>query len=348
MITKELFGTLSDGRKAELFTLKNDHGSIVKISSFGGVIQSILVPDKNGVLGDVALGLGSLAGYEQPCDYFGALIGRHANRIGGCEFVLGGKTYKLYDNDGGNHLHGGKCGFDKKLWDAQIVGDVLSLHYLSVDMEEGYPGNLNVTVNYSFNNENELKIDYSAVSDKDTVVNLTNHCYFNLAGHDAGSIADHKLKINADFYTEGGPGCLPTGVIAAVKGTPMDFTEPHKIGERIGENCSQLKDAGGYDHNFVLRKAERGELSLAAEVLEESTGRMMSVYTTMPGIQLYSGNMISGAYSAKGGAKYKKRGALCLETQYFPNAMQCTHFPSPVLKAREMYHHTTIYQFSAK
>ena len=341
-------GRLEDGREVKLYSLSNSKGVRAEISDFGGIVASILVPDRHGRQADVILGYKSLEGFLKQDSFFGALVGRHANRIEGAVFELNGISYKLAANDGKNHLHGGSRGFDKKLWDARVINDSgregLELGYLSRDGEENYPGNLEVKVTYSLTDDNELVIDYYAETDKDTVVNLTNHSYFNLGGHFSGDILKHELMINADFFTPINNECVPTGEIRSVKGTPMDFTVLKPIGEGIASGDEQIRCGNGYDHNWVL-KVRGEELEKAAELYEPESGRVMEVYTTKPGVQFYSGNFMSGSEKHKDGAVYSPRSGMCLETQYFPNAMKYRHFPSPVLKAGEIYHHTTIYKF---
>lgn len=345
-IIKNSFGTLPDGTKVDIFTLTNSKKVSVEITNFGGIIVSIMVPDKNGNMADVTLGYSSLDKYiENPC-YLGALIGRHANRIEDARFELDGKVYELVKNDGKNHLHGGITGFHNVTWKAEVVGEKLVLTHRSPDGEENYPGNLDVKVEYSLTEENELAIDYSAVSDKNTVVNLTNHAYFNLAGHASGDVLNHCIYINADSFTPVNNECIPTGEIRDVKGTLMDFTTLKSFAEGINSEDEQIANGGGYDHNWVLNT--KGNVKeVAAELYHPESGRLMQVYTTKPGIQFYSGNFLSNL-PGKENAVYAKRNGLCLETQYFPNAMKHKHFPSPVLKAGEKYHHITIYKFTAK
>lgn len=341
-------GRLEDGREARLYSLINSKGVKAEISNYGGIVASIYVPDRNGKPEDVVLGYKSLEGFQKQDAYFGAIVGRHANRVEDSVFELNGVSYKLASNDGKNHLHGGKCGFDKKLWDAKTLSDSgkesLELKYLSRDGEENYPGNLEVKVIYTLTDENALVIDYYAETDKDTVVNLTNHSYFNLGGHDSGNALKHELMINADFFTPISNQCIPTGEIKSVKGTPMDFTALRPIGEGIAVNDEQIRCGNGYDHNWVLKVSGENP-EKAAELYHPESGRVMEVYTTKPGVQFYSGNFMSGNDKHKDGAIYTNRGGLCLETQYFPNAMKYRHFPSPILKAGELYHHTTIYKF---
>ena len=345
-ITKKHFGNLSTGEEVSLFELKNSSGAYVEIIDFGGAIRSIVVPDENGVLGDVALGYDSAEGYETQGKFIGALIGRHGNRIEDAKFKLGRKVYTLAKNDGRNSLHGGIKGFDKRLWNAEIDGETLVLKYTSADGEEGFPGNLDVTVRYSFDENNALVIDYSAVSDADTVCNLTNHCYFNLDGEASGSIENHSLKMNATHFTVGNSECLPTGYVAKVEGTPLDFTETHVIGERIGSKHEQIVFAGGYDHNFC----PDGEgFRHMATLCAAKSGRTMEVYSDLPGIQFYSGNFLDGtAPYGKGGRPIAKRDGLCLETQFYPNAMRFDNFEKPILKKGERYHHVTVYKFGVK
>lgn len=348
-IQKNHYGKLQDGSPVDIFTLTNSNGMTVKIINYGGTIVSIEVPDKNGKTDDVTLGFDTLEEYCKFSNYFGALIGRHANRIENSKFELNGTVYQLAANDGKNHLHGGNKGFDKVVWQAEIVdladgGQSLQLLYTSPDGEENYPGNLDVKVLYTLTEESELKIEYHAVSDKDTVVNLTNHAYFNLSGHASGDVLDHELKINADRFTVVNDECIPTGEICDVKDTPMDFTELTRIGNGINSTNEQIACGKGYDHNWILNVSGRTP-EKAAEVFDPKTGRLMEVYTTKPGIQFYSGNFLKNT-PGKGGAVYDYRGGLCLETQYFPNAMEHKHFPSPILKAGDEYKHTTIYKFS--
>lgn len=347
-IQKNHFGNLQDGSRVDIFTLTNSKGIRVKIINYGGAIVSIEIPDKDGKIDDITLGFDSLEDYCNVPYFFGALIGRHANRIENSEFELNGITYHLARNDGNNHLHGGTRGFDKVLWQAEIIDRAgkpsLQLLYKSPDGEENYPGNLDVKVLYTLTDENELMIEYFAVSDKDTVVNLTNHAYFNLSGHASGDILDHMLKINANRFTVINDEGIPTGEIRDVKGTPMDFTVLTHVGERIDSPDEQIVCGKGYDHNWILNVSGKAP-EKAAEVFDPKTGRLLEVYTTKPGIQFYSGNFIEST-PGKGGAVYNKRSGLCLETQFFPNAMKHKHFPSPILKAGDEYRHTTIYKFS--
>jgi len=348
-ISSKLYGRTSGGEEVYIFELSNSNGMTVEIINYGGIIVSLNSPDRDGKIDDVVLGYDKLEDYENRNNaYFGAIIGRHANRIEGSVFELNGKEYRLNANEGKNHLHGGLKGFDKVVWNAEIIenssGECLQLSYTSPDGEENYPGNLDTKVTYTLTNDNALKIEYSAVSDKDTVVNLTNHSYFNLSGHDKGDITEHLVMINADKFTAINEECLPTGEIREVKGTPMDFTALTTIEPGLSSGYEQIIFGKGYDHNFVLNVSEK-DIEKAAEVYDDKSGRLMEVYTTKPGIQFYTGNFLDNILG-KGGARYGKRSGLCLETQYFPNAMKHKHFPSPILRAGQEYRHTTIYKFS--
>jgi aldose 1-epimerase len=349
------FGKMSDGRPVHLYTLKNASGLIAEISDYGGIVVSLRVPDRSGHSADVALGFNTLAEYQEKSPYFGAIIGRVGNRIAHGKFSLDGKTYTLVTNNnpGGMpcQLHGGIKGFDKVLWaadSAQRDGEpALRLRYLSVDGEEGYPGNLQVEVVYSVTKDNGLRIDYTATTDRATPVNLTNHSYFNLRGEGEGTILDHELTLHASRYTPVNAGLIPTGELAPVAGTPLDFTQPHKIGERIGAANEQLKRGLGYDHNFVIDGAN-GELRSAAVVHEPTTGRVMEVLTTEPGIQFYSGNFLDGKSNGKSGRPHAYRTGFALETQHFPDSVNQPNFPSIILRPGQTYRTTTLYRFSAK
>ena len=322
------------------------------ITTYGGAVVSLKVPDRNGKLGDVVLGFDSVDGYVEGKSYFGAIIGRYGNRIGHAQFTLDGKTYTLAKNNVENSLHGGTKGFNKMVWKAKEIpakdGQALELTYLSKDGEEGFPGNLKVRVVYTLTDSNELKIEYSATTDKKTVVNLTNHSYFNLAGvgPGMGDILGHMLMIEADKFTPVDSGLIPTGELRDVAGTPFDFRQPTAIGARINSDEEQIKLGGGYDHNFVLRRKPGDPISLAARVEEPKTGRVMEVWTTEPGVQFYTGNFLDGSAHGKGGVAYTKRSAFCLETQHFPDSPNQPKFPSVVLNPGERYHTTTIYKFS--
>ncbi len=355
MITEnKAYGKMPDGRPVSIFTLSNSKGMKASITNYGGIITSILTPDKDGKMADVTLGFDEFGPYLKNPACFGALVGRFANRIENAEFELNGKTYKLYKNDGNNHLHGGKEGFQKKLWDARILSDKgqdrLELTYTSEDGEENYPGKLDVKVVYTLDEDGSLGLDYSAVSDKDTIINLTNHAYFNLAGHDAGSITGHVLQLNADTFTVINSECIPTGEIRDVKGTPLDFTRPIVIGEgfKDEEVCEQMKNGRGYDHNYIVNKNNSKGLQKAAEAFDPKSGRCMEVFTDKPGIQFYSGNFLDGSITGKGGAVYHRRNGFCLETQYFPNSVKHKHFSSPILRAGDTYHYTTVYKFGVR
>jgi len=340
------FGKTSSGETVELYTLKNAKGVEAGISTYGGVVVSLKVPDRGGALGDIVLGFDDFQGYLLPPPYFGAIIGRYGNRIAHARFTLDGVEYKLAKNDGDNSLHGGTRGFDKVLWKARPGnGQSLELTYLSKDGEEGYPGNLSVTVVYTLTDNNELKIDYTATTDKDTVLNLTNHSYFNLAGQGKGDVLAHLLTLNADRYTPVDKGLIPTGELRSVEGTPFDFRQPHLIGERIGSNDEQIALGRGYDHNFILNRTGDG-LSLAAKVSEAKSGRVLEVLTTEPAIQFYTGNFLDGTIRGKGGKVYGRRSAFCLETQHYPDSPNHPSFPSTELKPGATYHTTTVYRFS--
>ncbi len=344
----ESFGTLPSGEEVQIYTLKNSKGMEARIMTYGGIVVSLKVPDRDGNISDIVLGFDNLDGYLGGHPYFGAIIGRYGNRIGGAKFVLEGQTYNLAVNNGPNSLHGGKVGFDKKNWTVEAAsGSSLALSYVSPDGEEGYPGTLTVQVAYEVTADNGLKIDYRATTDKTTVCNLTNHSYFNLKDAGATPILDHLIMINADRFTPVGETLIPTGELAPVEGTPFDFREPHRIGDRIDADHPQIGYGGGYDHNFVLNSGG-GSLSLAARVTEPTTGRVMEVHTTEPGVQFYTGNFLDGTLTGKGGVTYQKRAALCLETQHFPDSPNQPDFPSTTLRPGEEYATTTIYKFSTE
>jgi aldose 1-epimerase len=342
-ITEKAFGNY-EGQAITEYTLTNANGMQASIINYGGTITKLTAPDKNGTFGDIVLGYDSLSGYLQRGNpYFGALIGRYGNRIAKGKFTLDGQTYKLAGNNNGNSLHGGNKGFDKVVWTAEKQGDnSLKLTYQSKDGEEGYPGNLNVTVIYTLTADNSLKIDYTATTDKATPLNLTNHAYYNLSAGTDSTILDHELQINADKYTPVDAQLIPTGQIADVKGTPMDFT----TSKPVGRDIAQVK--GGFDHNWVLNK-NGNTLEKIATLYHPKSGRVMDVYTTEPGLQFYSGNFLDGRLTnTKGGTKYVKHAALCLETQHFPDSPNQTNFPNTILKPGETYKSTTVYKFSAK
>jgi len=350
-VQKEIFGKLSDGRQVELYTLANANGARARIMTYGGILVSLEVPDRSGKLDDVTLGFDNLQGYLKGHPYFGAIVGRYGNRIGKGTFTLDGVTYQLAKNNDENHLHGGIKGFDKVLWDAEPVKQDnavgVKLSYLSKDGQENYPGNLSCTVIYTLTNDDELKISYQAATDKATPINLTHHSYFNLAGQGSSDILGHAMMLNADRFTPVDEGLIPTGELRPVKGTPIDFTEPTAIGARIEQDDEQLKFGGGYDHNWVLNKND-DSLTLAARVYEPTTGRVMEVYTTEPGIQFYSGNFLDGTITGKGARVYKHRCGFCLETQHFPDSPNKPNFPSVVLRPGEKYIHHTVFKFSAR
>ena len=346
-IKVEPFGQTPDGQAVDLVTMTNAYGIEARIITFGGIIVSMKTPDREGKLGDVVLGFDELDGYTKEHPYFGAIIGRYGNRIGAGKFTLDGVEYELATNNGPNHLHGGKKGFDKMVWkieQAKADDDeaVLKLSYLSRDGEEGYPGNLKCTVTYTLTVDNELKMRYEATTDKPTVLNLTNHSYWNLAGQGNGDILGHELMIDADRYTPVDEGLIPTGELKSVKDSPMDFTKAMTIGSRIKEI-----DIGGYDHNYVLNSGT-GKLALCARVYEPTSGRVMEIHTTEPGVQLYTGNFLDGSLVGKDGKAYKKHYAFCLETQHFPDSPNKSDFPSVVLRPGEKYQTETVHRFYTK
>lgn len=347
-IEKNPFGKTPDGREVDIFTLSNSNGAEIKITNYGGRIVSVKVPDRKGNFDDVVLGFDDFADYERDNAFFGSIIGRFGNRIAQGRFSLGGKEYFLAKNNGENHLHGGAQGFDKRLWTAKPIvaegGAKLELTYLSKDGEENYPGNLSVKVVYTLTENDELKIEYSASTDQDTIVNLTNHSYFNLAG--AGTILDHVLQINADKFTPTGATGIPTGELRETANTPFDFRRPTKIGERINAENEQINFGKGYDHNFVLNK-KNNEYALAASVYEPSSGRLMEIFTTEPGIQFYSGNYLDKV-KGKNGVIYDYREGFCLETQHFPDSPNNPNFPTTVLRKGENFTSVTVYRFSIK
>ena len=350
-ISKKDFGKTADRRQVDIYTLTNSRGGEAAIITYGGAVVSLKVPDKSGKLGDVVLGYDSIADYEKHSAFFGALIGRYGNRIGKGKFSIDGKEYSLATNNGENHLHGGINGYDKVVWKARPSTDSsganLELTYLSPDREEGYPGTLNIKVVYTLTENNELKIVYSATTDKATVVNLTHHSYFNLAGAGNNSILDHVLTLNASRFTPTDAGSIPSGELRSVQGTPFDFRKPHSMGERINDDDEQLKFGKGYDHNWVLDKKGKA-LTSAATVYEKTTGRVMEVLTTEPGIQFYSGNFLDGSIKGKDGQDYPRRSGFCLETQHYPDSPNKKKFPSTVLLPGQRYSQTTIYRFSVR
>lgn len=344
------FQTTINGKKTDLYVLKNDQGMKVGITNYGGRIVSWLAPGKNGEFQDIVLGFDSIKGYLNANEiYFGALIGRYGNRIDEGEFSLNGTEYSLATNNGPNHLHGGPGGFHNVVWDAKKLNDNhLVLNYLSEAGEEGYPGKLEVQVQYILTDDNELKIDYTASTDKPTVVNLTNHAFYNLGGAASGKITDHMMKINADEFTPVDSTLIPNGKIAAVEGTPFDFTEATAIGKRLSNDNQQLAYGKGYDHNFVLNKDQEGVLSKAARVRDPESGRVLEILTTEPGIQFYSGNFLDGSDVGKNEEPYKHRTAFCLEPQHYPDSPNHENFPSTVLQPDELYHTVSIYKLSVE
>jgi len=351
-IRKVPFGALPGEQTADLYILENAHGASVEITNYGGIVRAINVPDRDGNIGNVALGYRDVAGYLPLCGYLGALIGRVGNRIANGRCVVSGEALTLAKNEAGRtHLHGGDVGFDQKLWDATpiegICQDCLILKYTSPDGEEGYPGTLNVMVTYTFTDDDELAIRYEAVSDRDTLCSLTNHTYFNLAGEGSGAICDHMIEIDADTFTAIDDKCIPTGEIRKVDGTPFDFRNARRIGDGLSqtEDCEQMRNGKGYDHNFNIN----GEgLRFACEVTEPATGRVLQVFTDMPAVQFYAGNMLESVNPGSSGRRYHRHEGFCLETQYAPDSVNHPEFPDSVLPAGEKYDFATIYAFSAE
>ncbi|MEM9649761.1 MAG: aldose epimerase family protein [Bacteroidota bacterium] len=346
LLKKGDFETIIDGKKVSLFRLKNDFGLIAEISNYGGRVLSLWLPDREGNFSDVVHGPASIHdAMDEKYQYFGAIIGRYANRVQNAQFILEGNTYNITRNNGENHLHGGVKGFNNVVWDVIAYGGgKLELSYFSKDGEEGFPGNLKVLVTYELTNDNELKISYSAVTDRPTVVNLTHHSFFNLAGAGEGTIYDHELQINASSFTPIDENGIPSGLMQEVKNTPFDFSKKHRIGDRIDLDNEQLAYGNGFDHNYIINK-DIGETAYAASVFEPSTGRIMEVYTNEPGIQFYSGNFLDGTVKGKKGILYQKRSAFCLETQHYPNSPNEINFPSTALLPGETYSSICIYRF---
>jgi aldose 1-epimerase len=357
------FGRLPDGREAQLYTLQNADGLRADISDYGATVVRLFAPNRHGQFADIVLGFDRVEEHVAYSPYFGGVIGRCANRIAGGKFSLNGTTYALAQNNAPAgipcHLHGGLKGFDKVLWQAEpltIAGDMaLRLHYRSVDGEEGYPGNVEVDVVYTLTSKNELRIDYTATTDRATPINLTNHSYFNLAGEGSGDVLGHVLTIEARRYTPVNIGLIPTGELAAVADTPLDFTTPYKIGQRIAAPHEQLRFAGGYDHNYVLNRSSVGSapgsaggLAPAARAVEPLSGRILEVHTTEPGVQFYSGNFLDGTFAGKNSHVYPRRAGFCLETQHFPDAPNQPAFPSVILHPGETRRSTTVYRFDAR
>ena len=351
-IVEKPWGQTAGGEAVKLFKLTNKHGMEADISDYGGIVVALKTPDKHGHLGDVVLGFDNIGGYEKHSPYFGALIGRYGNRIAKGKFSLDGVEYTLAVNNGPNSLHGGKVGFDKKVWEAKAEesaeGPKLKLHLVSPDGDEGYPGALTVDVVSTLTEDNALKIEYKATTDKDTVLNLTNHSYFNLNGQGNGTVLDHTLMLNADKFTPIDATSIPFGKLESVAGTPFDFRHPTVIGKRINDtHDAQIKNGAGYDHNYVLNHKGPG-VGLAARVVSHESGRVLTVLTDQPGVQLYTGNFLDGTFSGKDGKVYKKRYAFCLETQHYPDSPNQKSFPTSELKPGETFHSTTIYKFSVE
>jgi aldose 1-epimerase len=351
MIEKSIFGKLPDGREVQQYTLTNKSGMKAQIINYGAIVTSLSVPDRSGKLEDVVLGYDSIQGYVNDKAYLGAIVGRYGNRIGKGKFKLDGKEYQVTINDGENHLHGGKFGFNKVLWDAKNVSDsaepALALTYLSTDGEEGYPGTVSLTVKYTLTDKNELRVDYNGTTDKPTILNPTHHSYFNLSGNPNNTILDNQLLLESDSITPVDKGLITTGKISSVANTPMDFRTPTAIGTRINDNYEQLIFGKGYDHNWVLKNFD-SKLRKVAELYEPKSGRLMVVSTDQPGIQFYSGNFLDGTIKGKSGVLYQQRTGLCLEAQCFPDSPNKPEFPTVVLRQNQVYKQITIYQFSTK
>ena len=350
-LVKQSFGKTKDGQSVEQYMLKNANGIEARIINYGGIVTHLFTPDRDGQRADVVLGFDSLAEYEKGHPFFGCIVGRYGNRIAQGRFTLDGKTYTLAKNNGENHLHGGRKGFDKYVWKAEELktsaGQALVLSHTSPDGDEGYPGKLQVTVTYTLTDANELRIDYRATTDKATPINLTNHSYFNLAGQGNGDILGHEVLINADRFTPVDETLIPIGELRSVAGTALDFRKPTGIGKRIDQDEEQTRYGKGYDHNWVLNKTG-GELSLAARVHEPRTGRVLEVSTTEPGVQFYCGNFLDGKQVGKEGKSYQHRYGFCLETQHFPDSPNQPAFPSTILRPGEEYKSTTIFKFSTR
>lgn len=351
-ISKEPFGITKAGEKVTVYTLSNDHGMKVRILDYGAIIMDLIVPDKNGKQEDVVLGYDNIADYEVNGSYFGSLIGRHANRIANAKANINGTVYPLEANDGVNNLHSASKSYNKFMHEVETFeeeGEIsIELSRLSPDMEQGFPGNLDYSVTYTLTNNNELVVEYQAVSDKDTIVNMTNHSYFNLAGHASGPIENQEVWINADQVTEIDAGLIPDGKYNDVTGTPMDFRVRKPIGKDINADYEPLKIAGGYDHNFVLNSGNGEDAEKVAELYDPQSGRLMEVFTDLPGMQLYTGNFINNKSKGKEHAVYNKRSGVCFETQFFPNACNIPDFKSPVILAGEEFESVTIFKFSCQ
>ncbi len=350
-VTERDFGKTKNGEAVKIYTLKNKNGVVAKITDYGAIITELHLPDRDGKFEDVVLGFDNIPDYENLSDYFGAVVGRYGNRIADAKFSIDGKEYNLEKNNNGNTLHGGFVGFDKKVWKAVASttkdAAVLTLTRLSPDGENGFPGNLKVTITYTLNNNNELSVNYYAITDKSTVCNLTQHSYFNLFGAGNGNILNHEVTINADKYTPVDKLLIPTGDIDDVEDTPFDFRKPKTVGARVDADNKQIRYGGGYDHNWVLNKEKAGEMTFAARVYEPISGRQMEIYTTEPGIQFYCGNFLGGQ-KGKNGKAYRYRYGMCFETQHFPDSPNQKDFPSTVLRPDKTYNTTTIFKFSAQ
>jgi aldose 1-epimerase len=352
-INENAFKGTHKGKPTALYTLKNRNGMVVQITNFGAKIVSIYVPDRSGSFADIVLGYETIGEYISGNPYFGAICGRYANRIANGRFVIDGKTYQLPVNNGPNSLHGGPEGFNNQVFDAKEVtstreGEKVEMEYISIDGEMGYPGTLKLKVTYSVTDSNELRLDYEATTDKATHVNICSHSFFNLSGEGNGDILNHKLMINADSFTPGSDVLIPTGELKAVEGTPMDFRQSEVIGKRIDDNFDQLANGKGYDHNWIINRKKPGELTLAAICHDPVSNRVMEVFTTQPGIQLYTGNWLDGSDKGKGGKSYEMRSAFCLETQNYPDSPNKPGFPSTLLRPGELYKHTCLHKFSVK
>jgi aldose 1-epimerase len=345
-VSKQVWGKGPLGQAIDLYTLRNAQGTEVSIANYGASVVSVKTKDRDGKAGEITIGFDALAGYFGTHPYFGAVVGRYANRIAKGQFELGGLTYQLATNNGPNHLHGGVKGYDKAVWEARPGADSVELNHLSRDGDEGYPGSLNVKVVYSLNEDNILKIEYTATTDRDTFVNLSNHTYFNLAG--SGDILGHEVRIDADKFTPVDSGLIPTGELKPVKGTPFDFTKAMAVGARIDQNDPQLRIGKGYDHNFVLNSGGGLEVKLAAEVYEPGSGRAVTVSTDQPGVQFYTGNFLDGTIKGRGNKPVPHRGGLCLETQHFPDSPNKAGFPTTLVKPGQPYRTVTAWQFSAR
>lgn len=341
------FGKTKDGQDITLYEVTNKNGMVMKVTDFGAILVSVLVPDRSGVLKDVVLGYDSVEGYQVNDPHFGSTIGRNGNRIDQASFVLNGEKVQLTPNENGNNLHSGPDGFEFMVWEAQAEGQAVKFHHFSPDGEQGFPGNFDITVTYTLTDDNAVEIHYEGTSDKDTVTNMTNHSYFNLGGHDSGLVYDHTMQLNCSHYTPViDSKSIPTGELAPVAGTPMDFTQPKLIGKEVDADFEQLKLTGGYDHNFVIDK-EDGALSWMARAYCEKTGIGMEAYTDCPGVQFYTGNFIQDE-KGKNGVIYGKRHGFCLESQYCPNAVNDSHFKQPFLRADDKYDTKTIYKFTVE